>query len=66
MSDVRTFPVEEGACAICHERPAEVFGLVCPVCKLAIDADEAWTHAHPEVLEALRALEEDEDEHAPA
>ena len=61
MSDDRTFPVDEGPCAICGERPAEVLGLVCPVCKLAIDADEPWTHAHPEVLERLRALEEDDD-----
>jgi hypothetical protein len=31
------------------------------VCKLAIDADEPWTHAHPDVLEQLRAREEDDD-----
>lgn len=61
MTDDRTLPVDEGPCAICHERPAEVLGLVCPICKLAIDADEPWTHAHPEVLEQLRALEEDDD-----
>lgn len=61
MSDDRTFPVDEGPCAICSERPAEVLGLVCSVCKLAIDADEPWTHAYPEVLEQLRMLEEDDD-----
>lgn len=62
MTDVHPFPVEEGACAICRERPAEVYGLVCSVCKVAIDADEPWTRAHPDVLEALRELEEADDE----
>ena len=65
MTDERAFPVDEGACVVCRERPAEVHGLVCSVCKLAIDADEPWTHAHPEVLEQLRALEDDDD-HPPS
>ena len=65
MTDDRAFPVEEGPCVICHERPAEVYGLVCGVCKAAIDADEPWTRAHVGVIEELRQLEE-EDERPPA
>lgn len=61
MTDERAFPVEEGACVMCHERPAEVYGLVCGTCKAAIDADEPWTHAHPDVLTQLRDLEEADD-----
>jgi hypothetical protein len=46
---------------VCHERPAEVLGLVCGPCKDAIDADEPWTHAHAEVIERLHALEAEEE-----
>ena len=53
--------VDEGPCAVCHERPAEVLGLVCGPCKDAIDADEPWTHAHAEVIERLLALEAEEE-----
>ena len=61
MTDERAFPVEEGACVMCHQRPAEVYGLVCGTCKAAVDADEPWTHAHPDALARLRELEEADD-----
>ena len=62
-SDVGLTPVirEEGLCELCRERPAEVLGLVCQVCKDAIDRDEPWTHAHEEALFRLREAEADEE-----
>jgi hypothetical protein len=64
LADDPAVPVEEGPCAICHARPAEVFGLVCGVCKDAIDNDEPWTHAHAETIERLNALEAEEERSA--
>jgi hypothetical protein len=63
-TDVGLTPVirEEGLCELCRERPAEVLGLVCDVCKDAIDRDEPWTHAYEEVLFRLREAEGDEEE----
>jgi hypothetical protein len=52
---------DEGPCAMCHARPAEVHGLICGPCKDAIDRDEPWTHAHEEVVERLRAAEAEEE-----
>lgn len=60
--DERT--IEEGLCAMCRERPAEVLGLVCDRCKAAVDADEPWTHAHDEVLFRLREAEAELDDPA--
>ncbi len=53
---------DEGLCELCHERPAEVLGLVCEQCKDAIDHDEVWTHEHEEVLFRLREAEADEEQ----
>jgi len=53
---------DEGLCELCHERPAEVLGLVCEPCKDAIDRDEAWTHEHEEVLFRLGEAEADEEQ----
>jgi hypothetical protein len=53
---------DEGLCELCHERPAEVLGLVCGTCKDAVDRDEAWTREHDEVLFRLREAEADEEQ----
>jgi hypothetical protein len=53
---------EEGLCELCHERPAEVLGLVCSECMDAIERDEPWTHEHEEVLFRLREAEADEEQ----
>jgi len=53
---------EDGLCELCHERPAEIVGLVCVTCHAAIERDEPWTHAFEEVLFRLREAEADEEE----
>ncbi len=53
---------DEGLCELCHERPAEVLGLVCASCKDAVDRDEAWTHEHEELLFRLQEAEADEEQ----
>ena len=52
---------DEGPCAVCHARPAEVLGLVCGPCKDAIDAAEPWTLAHADVIERLHLAEAEEE-----
>ena len=51
---------EEGLCQMCHQHPAEVYGLVCPVCKEAIDAGEPWTLEHEDLLDQLQEAELEE------
>jgi hypothetical protein len=52
---------DQGPCAMCHVNLAEVHELVCGPCKDAIDANEPWTLAYPEVIERLHLAEAEEE-----
>lgn len=59
--DPNTDAVDEGLCELCGNQPADHLGLVCHVCRQAIEEEQPWALSNEDLLLRLQELESEDD-----